>query len=119
MNYHFCRNSHQHWNADQSWHYESTWQAATGSSREGDASRRCVRTYIRRNAYNDQSFCRADLFDGDKWNRIVDWPIGIETGFADVSYAQSKFLPAYQQAFEAAERMLLKEVDNILTTHAP
>lgn len=93
--------SQRWWNSDQSWRYEAVHCVAE----------RMVRITICRNSYNFQSYLKADLFDGNKWNNLVIWPIG---GFEKVSYTKKTLTEEDKKPFIAAEQELLDHVFMIL-----
>ena len=61
----------------QSWHYERIVD-------NGDLK---LRVFIKRNAYDSQSYVRGYVLDGKKWNCIVDRPIEGAACY-NVSYLQ-------------------------------
>ena len=55
---------------DQSWYFERT-----VSLREGTTKSIKLKVSIRRNAYDNQSYARVYMWDGTKWNQVVNSPI--------------------------------------------
>ena len=64
------------WNQGQSWHYESI-ETVEGKK---------AKFYVRVNAYANQSYATAELWDGEKWNRVHRIP-GTQLK-TEVSYVQ-------------------------------
>lgn len=59
------------YNQDQSWYFERTVKV------KNEFNERSLRVTIRRNAYDNQSYARVDVWDTSKnvWNRVVNAPI--------------------------------------------
>ncbi len=71
-----------------------------------------VRIDIERDAYTTQSFARAMLFDGTKWNVLVSTPVP-QTAMKDLFYQEIKPQKT-QETFERDEKTLLDEAKTIL-----
>lgn len=81
-------------NQGQSWNYERIVKCAV---RGTPASLKVV---IRRNAYDEQSYGRTYLWDGHKWENVVDYPIGF-LKCKSVSYvAQKPSEKLFEEDFE-------------------
>lgn len=93
------------WNQEQSWYWESVWSVRG----------RTVKTSIRRNAYDDQSHKRAYIFDGDKWNLVIDWPI--DQSFAFVTYTRKEIPPEQIGIFTNACEEMIGEIELIIDTN--
>lgn len=90
------------WNASQSWYHERLFMLLN----------RKVRCQIRRNAYDEQSYARAELFDGDKWNEIAHlniqfWPQSLQT----LSYVRTD---VRDENFDGLVKLLMLEVQKIM-----
>ena len=93
------------WNSDQSWFFESLWKI----------EKRVVRIHIRRNAYNQQSYEQVYLFDGDKWNLIVNLPIS--QSFEKIHYTHKELSSSQEQIFYDTEKILIETISTILFNH--
>lgn len=93
------------WLGNQSWHYQSLWKY--GSER--------LRIDIRRNAYDDQSYARVDIWSrtDNRWNEIASRPFPMMRCLG-LSYAQRT--PARAADFDGDRIALLSEARIILET---
>jgi hypothetical protein len=94
------------WKGSQSWNYEATW--ALGG--------RVLKVEVKRDTYNDQSYERVSLFDGDRWNEMYGWPIGDEVrAVPSVEADRAKV----EKAMHAAEVRLVAAAQAVLERHDP
>jgi hypothetical protein len=75
--------------------------------------KKTVRITIRAASSHDISFQSAEVFDGDKWNTIISYPINHRANFSRDLYVMTEDkLPMNE--FTNAEKRLLAEVETIL-----
>lgn len=91
-------------NQSQSWNYERIVKCAV---RGAPAT---LKVFIRRNAYDEQSYGRTYLWDGQKWENVVDYPISF-LKCKSVSYVERK--PS-EKLFEEGFEVLLGDALLIL-----
>ena len=91
------KNTEKVWNGDQSWNYESLHVVAYDQK---------IKIKIKRNAYDNQSWSKAYLFDGNKWNTIVETPHPLMKCLG-ISYVQKE---VKAEKFYEDEKILLEEV---------
>ena len=91
-------------NQDQSWNFERTTKFISNTKKF------TLKVSICRNAYDNQSFGRVYMWDGNQWNVVVDVPIS-ECQCCDVSYVQKGVVASY---FMADHNRLLAEALKIV-----
>lgn len=92
----------------QSWRYQRTSSVTRGG--QYDSPQR-IRVDIRRNAHDDQSHARVELWAKDRWSAVVDVPI-TELACARLWYGQE--IPATVAHFRADAAKLEQEAMCVL-----
>jgi len=90
------------WNAGQAWNFQRT-----VATRHGN-----LRTTIRRNAYDDQSWSKVERWDGDKWQEVVTIPIEF-LSCKTLSYVVRGIT---KKEFAADAKLLLDEAVKVIGT---
>lgn len=83
------------WNQDQSWNYEHIWSHETQPIPGGDPVDHAMKTEIRRNAYDFQSYLKVSRWDGTKWQTVTCWPMTMDRLVFGISYVSKGITAAH------------------------
>ena len=94
------------WSADQSWNYERVHSTEDGQR---------LRTTIRRNAYDNQSYGKVERWDGAKWQIVLTRTIDeMEDRVRELSYTAHRS-QVHTDLFSASALLMEVEAEQIVT----
>lgn len=82
--------SERHWQGSQSWNFQRVTRLEDGQT---------IRTTIKRDAYDDQSYGKVERWDGEKWRGVVrvplsELPLSCNAYLTPASVEATRFYPA-------------------------